>query len=388
MLPEEQLRRPPAASDREELASQCGRVERTATRCERVATRHRRGVWLAGCVLVGGLLTSMATPGVAWAQGPGLRFGEAVPRDVREMYDRGLQFLASQQQESGEWPGGDTGPGHTGLCLLAFLASGEDPNFGLYASQVRKALRVIIKEQNAQTGYLGNSMYHHGFGMLALAEAYGVVDERTLWPTGEPPRSLVQALELAVRAAITSQKKNPLGAWRYSPDSNDADTSVAGAVLVGMLATRNAGLEVPDEAIDRALGYFQKMTSGSGQVAYSGLGFDDSVARVSIGSLVHSIARRKDVKEYDLMAAYLKARLEQMTADNWAEYTRYYQAQALFQADFEDWQKWNKLLIRQLKQMQQGNGSFRGTMGGEALDTSLSLLALALNYRFLPIYER
>jgi hypothetical protein len=38
--------------------------------------------------------------------------------------------------------------------------------------------------------------------------------------------------------------------------------------------------------------------------------------------------------------------------------------------------------------MQQGNGSFRGTMGGETLDTSLSLLALALNYRFLPIYER
>jgi hypothetical protein len=199
---------------------------------------------------------------------------------------------------------------------------------------------------------------------------------------------LAQALELAVRAAITSQKKNPLGAWRYSPDSNDADTSVAGAVLVGMLAARNAGLEVPDEAIDRALGYFQKMTSGSGQVAYSGLGFDDSVARVSIASLVHSIARRKDVKEYDLTAAYLKARLDQMTADNWAEYTRYYQAQALFQADFEDWQKWNKLLIRQLKQMQQGNGSFRGTMGGETLDTSLSLLALALNYRFLPIYER
>ena len=304
------------------------------------------------------------------------------------MYDRGLQFLASQQQEAGDWPAGDSGPGHTGLCLLAFLASGEDPNFGLYAGQVRKALRMIVKEQNAQTGYLGNSMYHHGFGMLALAEAYGVVDERTLWPGGDPPRSLAQALELAVRAAITSQKKNPLGAWRYSPDSNDADTSVAGAVLVGMLAARNAGLEVPDEAIDRALGYFQKMTSASGQVAYSGLGFDDSVARVSIASLVHSIARRKDVKEYDLTAAYLKARLDQMTADNWAEYTRYYQAQALFQADFEDWQKWNKLLIRQLKQMQQGNGSFRGTMGGETLDTSLSLLALALNYRFLPIYER
>lgn len=308
-----QFRRNSATATKQPLGSPYVAGSQTSACCGPVAAAHRRGAWRAGCGLVGVLLAGLLLPGTARAQGPALRFGEAVPRDVREMYDRGLQFLASQQQEAGDWPAGDSGPGHTGLCLLAFLASGEDPNFGLYAGQVRKALRMIVKEQNAQTGYLGNSMYHHGFGMLALAEAYGVVDERTLWPGGAPPRSLAQALELAVRAAITSQKKNPLGAWRYSPDSNDADTSVAGAVLVGMLAARNAGLEVPDEAIDRALGYFQKMTSGSGQVAYSGLGFDDSVARVSIASLVHSIARRKDVKEYDLTAAYLKARLDQMT---------------------------------------------------------------------------
>ena len=138
--------------------------------------------------------------------------GEAVPRDVREMYDRGLQFLASTQSEKGDWQGSnDQGPGGTGLCLMAFLASGEDPNYGLYTTQIRKALRAIVRDQNAETGYLGNSMYHHGFGMLALAEAYGVVDERVLWPNEKAPRSLGVALELAVRGAITSQKKNPLG---------------------------------------------------------------------------------------------------------------------------------------------------------------------------------
>jgi hypothetical protein len=97
-------------------------------------------------------------------------------------------------------------------------------------------------------------MYHHGFAMLALAEAYGAVDDRDLWADASSSnyRSIGQALELAVRAAITSQKKNPLGAWRYSPDSNDADTSVSGAVLVGLLAARNAGIEVPDASIDKA----------------------------------------------------------------------------------------------------------------------------------------
>jgi hypothetical protein len=37
--------------------------------------------------------------------------------------------------------------------------------------------------------------------------------------------------------------------------------------------------------------------------------------------------------------------------------------------------------------MQAADGSIRGQFGPE-LGTSMSLLALALNYRFLPIYER
>ena len=102
--------------------------------------------------------------------------GEVVPRDVREMYDRGLQYLASTHTENGDWTGGQQGPGCTGLGLMVFLASGEDPNSGMYSSQVRRALRSIISGQDANTGYLGNSMYHHGFAMLGLAEAYGAVD--------------------------------------------------------------------------------------------------------------------------------------------------------------------------------------------------------------------
>ena len=71
----------------------------------------------------------------------------------------------------------------------------------------------------------------------------------------------------------------------------------------------------------------------------------------------------------------------------WPEYARYYEAQALFQGDVAAWEKWNKLLVRQLKQAQAPDGSFRGQLGS-SVSTSLSLLALAVNFRFLPIYER
>ncbi|WP_422924836.1 squalene--hopene cyclase [Singulisphaera sp. PoT] len=325
------------------------------------------------------------------AQAPNVRYGEVVPRDVREMYDRGVQYLATAQTDNGDWAGqqGENGPGITGLCLMALLASGEDPNFGLYSNHVRKALRSIIMSQNAGTGYIGQSMYHHGFAMLALAEAYGTVDDRNLWPDPKSnQRTVGQALELAVRAAITSQKKNPTGAWRYSPESTDADTSVSGSVLMGLLAARNAGIEVPDDCIDKAIAFYKQMTASSGQVAYAGGigGFDESIARISIGTLVYAIARRKDMPEFRATLGYLKGKLDQV-APQWPEYTRYYEAQALFQGDLDSWEKWNKLLVRQLKQAQQADGSFPGQYG-TGLGTSMSLLALALNFRFLPIYER
>jgi hypothetical protein len=332
----------------------------------------------------------LGTTATASAQPPNIRYGEAVPRDVREMYDRGLQYLANTQSESGNWTGGDVGPGGTGLGLMVFLASGEDPNFGLYSNHVRRAVRNIIQAQDAATGFLGQSMYHHGFGMLGLAEAYGAVDERNLWPDRQNnQRSIGQALELAVRAAITSQKKNSVGAWRYSPTSTDADTSVSGSVLVGLLAARNAGIEVPDESIDKAINYYKSMTSPNGQVAYAGIGgFDESLARISIGTLVYAVARRKDLPQFKATIGYLKQRIEQPPNNSaWPEYTRYYQAQALFQGDVDAWEKWNKLLIRQFKQTQKADGSFPGQQGA-AIGTSMSLLALALNYRFLPIYER
>jgi hypothetical protein len=125
-------------------------------------------------------------------------------------------------------------------------------------------------------------------------------------------------------------------------------------------------------------------------VAYSGGlgGFDESMARISIGSLVYSIARRKDLPQFKATTKYLTDKLEGGSPGHGgAEYQIYYQAQALFQGDVAAWEKWNKNLIRQLKQAQAADGSIRGTYGTH-VSTTLSLLSLAVNYRFLPIYER
>ncbi len=347
-------------------------------------------------VIVAGLLfaAQVANAQTSRREGGAVQ-GQAVSRDVREIYDRGLSWLTNNQDENGTWKstGGEGGgAGGTGLALMAYLASGEDPNFGQYTVPVRKAIQALIRDQSAATGYFGGSMYHHGFATLALAEAYGAVDERNFWPEGgdqKRVRTIGQSLELAVRTSVTSQNKNRDGAWRYSPDGSDADTSVAGAVLMSLLAARNAGIEVPDKNIDLAIKYFTSMTSDNGQVAYAGGmgGMGDSPARTAIACLVYSIAGRKDLKQFKATSNLLKASDSNLVGDHYGEYTAYYKAQALFQADIGSWEKWNKNLIIELKQKQKSDGHFEGNFG-PAVATSMSLLALALNFRFLPIYER
>ena len=144
-------------------------------------------------MLVGALAAS--------AQDPGLRFGGQIPPEVDTTYERALTWLAAEQNPDGGWKGNYEGSGVNGICLMAFLASGEDPNYGKHAATIRRALRGIITSQEEKTGYLPNSMYHHGFATLALSEAYGMVDETLLWEGKPPVRSIGQTLKLAIRCA-------------------------------------------------------------------------------------------------------------------------------------------------------------------------------------------
>lgn len=346
-----------------------------------MTTRHPL-LWL--CLA----LACLMVPRPARSQDPTLRFGGQIPVEVDTIYERGLAWLAAAQDANGGWSGGNYGGGCgiNGICLMAFLASGEDPNYGKYAGNIHRAIYSIIQQQDAATGYFPNSMYHHGFATLALSEAYGAVDESLFSNGQKPPRTIAQALQLAIGCAATSQKKNRWGGWRYSPDGSDADTSVTGAVLMGLLAARNAGMDVPDEMVNSAMDYMRRSTGSDGSVAYTG-GFgamNGSMNLTAISTLTGAITKSKDTDQYKASLKRLQDNIESAEGGSYVEYYRYYMAQALFQGDYNSWQKWNGGLVRDLRDLQHDDGSFPG--GSYA--TGMSLLALALNYRFLPIYER
>ena len=337
----------------------------------------------------------MVAASTANAQTSRVRYGAEVPREVRVIYARGLDYLVRSQNDLGSWA---KGTGIDGMCVMAFMASGEDPNYGKYAESVRRAIRDIIRIQDPKTGYLTDSGYHHGFAMLALAEAYGQINEELLWkgqPNADKRRSIGQALELAVRCAVTGQSKKKskahpaAGGWRYTIGDGDTDTSVSGAVLMGLLGARNAGIEVPDTCIEEALNLYRGFTEADGTVGYANKGDSRHWLhnRSAIATLVFAIGKKKNWKEYQATLAFSTNDLTSVRTAH-PYYYRYYIAQALFQGDYASWRKWNRDAIDDLVDLQQKDGSFDGGTWGAPYGTSISLLALALNYRFLPIYER
>ena len=304
--------------------------------------------------------------------------GNKVPADVEMMYVKGISFLASTQTEAGTWNDNyGNQPGVIGLCIIAMLAHGDDPNTGKYADNIKRGIDAILKSANPENGYLGESMYNHGFATLALAESYGMVHDKRIGP----------ALKKAVKLILTAQAHNPRKAWRYSPESNDADTTVSGALLVALFAAANAGIEVPAKAVEDALKFYASCQSADGGFGYTSPG-GSNMPRTAIGALVYSLSDKKsDI--YKNAFLYLRKNLDSgVQPQGYFFYYLYYASQAFFHSSNQaDWKKWNDLNIRTLKTMQNADGSWNGNHG-TVFSTAAALLSLALNYRFLPIYER
>lgn len=320
----------------------------------------------------------LASAASARAQGILDRRDDNIPPQVDIIYNRGLTYLAKSQSADGSWnDGSGDEPGVVGLCVASFLAHGTDPNNGEYAQVIKRGIDYIISKQNKvkDNGYIGTSMYTHAFATKALAESYGVVNNPKI---GE-------ALKKAVELILNAQKRNPTNGWRYTPDAKDADTTVSGSQIVSLFAARNAGFPVPDDAIRKALAYMASCRGSDGSYGYtSSMGGKPTLT--AIGLLCQALNKEKDTKGFKASLEYLKTKLDYRD-QSYPYYYEYYMSQALFHADEAVWKDWNTRNMRYLGTIQSADGSFPGNHGS-AFSTAGALLSLALNYRYLPIYEK
>ncbi len=300
---------------------------------------------------------------------------EFAPAELDKIYVRGLQFLARGQSTEGAWPDAPYGaePAVVGLAVVSMLAHGDDANLGPYGDTIRHGLDYILKQMDEKTGYIGRSMYNHGFATLALAESYGMVDDARIGP----------ALQKAVKLILSVQAKNPLGGWRYTPESTDADTTVSGAQMVALFAARNAGMAVPDSAIEKGLKFFLNCQTTEGGFGYTSA-VGPNAARTAIGCLMLELAKQKESKNFKAAFAFLQKAPDEPA---FQQYFLYYASQAYFHGSPDLWRQWNAKNIKMLQATQNPDGSWSGQFG-TTFGTAASLLSVALNYRYLPIYER
>jgi squalene cyclase len=295
---------------------------------------------------------------------------------AEQAIDRGLRYLASQQNADGSW-GRKYRPGMTGLALMAFMVKGYFPERGRYGDRLDKAVGYLLSAARLGGGYMGINMYEHGLATLALSEVWGMSDRKGIRDT------LKQAVEVILR----SQSKS--GGWRYQPQPRDADISVTVMQIVALASAKEAGIHVPDDVIDRAKAYVMGLQEkGSGGFGYqrpSSPGF----ARTAAGVMSLLMCGERSSRAVGAGLTYLRRydANKKWTGSDHYFYGHYYAIQAMYQAGEAYYQEWYPHIRDALLARQRSDGSWdRGHDVGYG--TAMAILTLGVPYRFLPIYQR
>jgi hypothetical protein len=301
----------------------------------------------------------------------------------------GLAFLERMQDTDGSWPG-PTGksPAITGLAVLAFLSAGNEPGEGPYGAVVEKGVRWVLKSQRAD-GLFGagtyQEMYHEGICTLMLSQVAGMTDPAL-------GRQVRAGLEKGVALILKAQRSagQHRGGWRYRPEGWDGDLSVTGWQLLALRAAKNLGCDVPGGRIDEAVAYVLRCRDPqTGAFCYTP-GMGASAACTGTGILCLEVCGKGRHRTSEaLQAGSLLLRQPPAVNGPHGFYAAYYGSQAMFQLGKNYWRAYRPTLHKELLDAQQANGCWLGGNGsGASYATAMAVLALTVEYRFLPIYQR
>jgi hypothetical protein len=328
------------------------------------------------------------------------------PSDARRPSDpridqalrRALDHLRKAQQPSGAWTLGDgrEATSITSLAVLAFLACGHLPGEpGPYREAIDRGIRYVVDRQQANgllaTNTINGPMYCHGISTLMLAEVVGMIHDEQL--SRQARQALARGVEVILRAQAISKRNDQQGGWRYQPDSNDSDLSVTGWQVMALRAARYAGCSVPADAIERAVGFVRRCAHENGGFGYQPGGGPNN-PRTGTGILSLELCGAHLEPESIKGAEYL---LRKENAPRWSSpyffYEVYYVPQALFQVGDRYFLPYYPGLVRILLEHQGRDGSWLSNdgndrTGGRSYCTAMAVLALAVEHRYLPIYQR
>jgi hypothetical protein len=344
---------------------------------------------------------------------------DEIPEKYRKTVEKGLDWLAKQQQENGSWTvqGGQYPIAITALAGMALLMEGSTIREGKYAKEIKKAADYLMdKSQKGgdRNGLIGDPnipneaaryMYGHGFATLFLASVYG--DEQN----PQQRARLKEVLTRAVKYTLNAQTSK--GAWYYTSkaDGRDQDEgSVTITQVQALRACRNAGIPVPREAIKKVYEYLKSCTSPRGAVYYSFTSKSErsAITAAAIACLFNAGEYKDELakKWFKFCQSAIPPQLSNRIGHD--EYTHYYYAQCVYILGEDGWDKlfgpgspaserltWSGYranLFDQLLRTQNADGSWTGGGGfgsvGPVYTTAMYLTIMQLDRAALPIYQR
>ncbi len=347
-------------------------------------------------------------------------------REVENAIESGLDWLATQQQRNGSFPTLAPGqPGVTSLCVMAFAVNGHLPGNGPYGRQLENSVEFIVSCQkpngllavvapvgdqisrNVRLQMGSTAVYNHALSALVLSEVFSM--------SGGDAKEQREAIERAVQATLTMQrwdKRLPAdqGGWRYltdRPGKPDSDLSVSGWQVMFLRSAKNAGFDVPEQAIKDAVAYIRRCyhprydtftmlantedrrsrgMAGAGilAMAHAGLHNSKEARRSGDWLLKEGFPRYNESRHYH-GPSY---------TDDRYHYGVFCASQAMYQLGGEYWRSFFPPVASLILKNQQADGSwakdshYMDSRYGKAYTTALMVLTLGSSNQLLPIFQR
>ncbi len=344
--------------------------------------------------------------------------------------DRGLAWLAKQQQADGSFPTVTYGqPGVTSLCVLAYLSHGHMPGSGPYGKLLEDAVSYIASCQkpnglvavvapggakivrNVPRMMGGTAVYNHGIASLTLSEVYASTQTTTA-------KKIESIIEKSIEATLTMQRwpkarKIDEGGWRYldllntSGESVDSNLSNTVWQMLFLRSAKNAGFEVSQEPIDGAVQFIRSCfhnryhtfvlmpshsdhrtrgMSGAGVMCLALAGLHESPEATTAGDWI----LQHDFNRYN----YVEPFGQRGWLDDRYHYGVFFCTQASYQLGGKYWEEFFPPVARVVLTNQREDGSWdreshnSDNKYGNSYTTSLMLLTLGAPNQLLPVLQR
>lgn len=314
----------------------------------------------------------------------------------------GIDYLVSRQFDDPRYEGAISDgksrrnlTAMTSLAVMAMAAVGHQPTDpSPEGAAMNRAIEFVLKPSNQADdlyfGADGSRMYGHGITTLMLAEMLGMgVDDAQ---DEIVRRRLQNAVDLILAAQQSPKRARHEGGWRYNPKSNDSDLSITVWQVMALRSAKNAGIDVPVEAIDAAVEYIRGCYSEHhGGFCYEP-GRAPDYAMVAAGMLSMQVCGQYDADEVEGAAKWLENR-DLNHRHHWFYYGTYYYAQGMYQrgglsADLARNRVENILLRNQSDEGFWVGAGGQERSAGRVYTTALAILSLSVKYHYLPIYQR